>query len=150
MLYDTITSVEEFKAFGFNFSDEITDEKIHRSLYNAEQFIIKPNIPNDLFKNLFNGDKYLYLGGFYGDEDVYIQGLRYTIFNFAFAFLIRDDINSTTFGSVKKKDDYSTPISFEDVRSYTQFYATLGYNALDEVLKFLKLKPANTNYFFEI
>lgn len=121
--------------FGLKSSaDEI---EISNSIADAELFYVK-SVIGDSNYILFNGEleegtkEYILKNG--GEwEGLYFAGLKRAIANIAFAFLLRENVNSTRFGSVRKVDENSSNIDENLLYNSSKHHVTIGKAYLKEI-----------------
>lgn len=157
-----IITVSEFlNASGLPVSDEIDDKKIERAIFTAEQFIVKPRLGDKNYIDIINTPLQfttILNGGIITEEDehhnikyIYLSGLKRAMYELSFAMLLRDNLTSTTFGSVLKKDDYSDQASEERLNAVARYHTEIGMAYLKEITDYWKIDNSgkNLNNWFE-
>ena len=131
-----ILGYEEFVALGFKVSAD--RQNVEKSIFDAEVFYVK-SVIGDANYIMFSGDllvdtkEYvLKNGGEY--QGLYFAGLKRAIANIAFAFLLRDNVNSVRFGSIRKYDENSSNIDENLLYNTSRHHFTIGKTYLREVV----------------
>lgn len=151
-----ITTIDGFLNGGFPISDEIDANKLEMCLHTAEHYIVRPRLTDEHyltleeaetgeFTEILNGGKLVE-----DDKVTYFSGLKKAIYHLAFAMLIRDNINATSFGTVTKKDDYSEASAEERLLSVARYHTEVGLAYLKEVTDYYGVTTVkNNNNWFE-
>ena len=127
--------------FGFEISDEISIGKLERSIKTAEQYIIKPRLGYELYADILDSPtayETALNGGILtkDDKEYHVAGLKEAEAHLAYGVLLGENINATTFGTVKKTDDYSSQAGIEDIRRVSMFNTEIGLAYLKEITDF--------------
>lgn len=130
---------------GLPISEEISNEKLNRAIFTAENYIIKPRLGE--FYNLITENPTEYSvelsGGVLTDDDdkrVYVAGLQLAEAHLAYAYLLTDFVNVTTFGAVLKNDDYSSHADADRLRNAGMMHVEIGLQYLREITDFYHIK----------
>lgn len=137
-----IITTQELLSSGMPISEEIDEAKIEQAIFTAEQFILKPRIGDSLYIDILNDpEEYtdILSGGAVEIERdgqttrAYLAGLKKALFHLSFALLLRDNITSTTFGSVLKTDEFSEQASEEKLEWAARYHTEVGMQFIKEV-----------------
>ena len=143
-----ILSYDDFCAMGFRASTEDA-AMIERAIADTELFFVKNVVGADSYADMLTaeqGTDYWYAVN--GTSTM--AGVKVAIGHFAFATMLLDNLNWTRTGSVKKRDDYSTPADEDNIYKLQRYHYTIGKRYMDEVCDFLGIKPNyNINYLNE-
>lgn len=133
-----ITTTNELLNSGLPVSDEVDNAKLQMALHTAENYIVRPRLTNERYIGIeenpeeyaaiLNGGKLLE-----GDITYYFSGLKAAIHHLAYALLMRDNLNATSFGTVTKKDDYSEVSAEERLRTVVMYHTEIGLAYLKEI-----------------
>ena len=127
-------------ATGLPISEEISDNKLNRAIYTAENYVIKPRLGefyNELTENPTAYSVELEGGVLTdGDKSVHVAGLQIAEAHLAYAYLIADTVNATTFGAVLKDDDYSSHADADRLRNAGMMHVEIGLQYLREITDF--------------
>lgn len=143
-----IIEINDLLNSGLPVSDELDERKTERAIFTAEQFVLKPRLGDSLYIDIINNpDSHTTIldGGVAEYEDKgtvsykYVTGLKNALIEVSFALLLRDDITSTTFGSVLKKDDYSDQAGEERLNSVARYHYEVGLSYIKEITDLLKI-----------
>lgn len=141
-----IITVNELLNSGFSISDEISNEKLEKAIDTAELFIVKPRLTDKKYIDIISDPTdyaVVIEGGIATKEDgeqVYLAGLKRSMCHLAYAILLRENINATSFGTVLKKDDYSDQASEERILKVGMQAGEIGLQYLKEVTDYLNIK----------
>ena len=155
-----IMTIDDLLNSGLDVSEEIASEKLALAIGTAENFMVKPRLGGlydsivndpDGYDNLINGGAWT-VNTEYTTTTYQLTGLKYAILHLAYAFLLRQNIGATTFGSVMKKDDYSVNAAESELHNLARFHTTVGMAYLDEIMDAYGLdKTLNyPNYYEEL
>lgn len=130
--------------FGFDISDEISEQKLNRAIKIAENYIIKPRLGYELYMDIIDDPtqyETVLNGGVLADEDraTYVSGLKEAEANLAYGILLRLNVNATTFGSVQKKDDYSSNADESTLMEVGMMVTEIGLAYLKEITDWYKI-----------
>lgn len=143
-----ILSVQDFLAMGFRASGE-DEAMIQRAIADTELFFVKNVVGVDVYEDMLaaeQGTEYWYAVN--GTQTM--AGCKTAIAHFAYSAMLLDNLNWTRTGSVKKRDDYSTPASEDEIYKLQRYHYTIGKQYMDEVCAFLGITPKyNINYLYE-
>lgn len=137
-----IITIDDLLNSGLDVSAEITSEKLALAIGTAENFVVKPRLGKlyssivndpDGYYNLINGGAWT-VNLEYTTKTYQLTGLKSAILHLAYAFLLRQNISATTFGSVMKKDDYSVNAAEPELHNLARFHTTVGMAYLNEVM----------------
>lgn len=149
-----IITTQELLSSGMPVSDEIDERKIEQAIFTSEQFILKPRIGDSLYIDILNDpEEYsaILSGGpveYEKDGQTYhkyLAGLKSALYNLSFALLLRDNVASTTFGSVLKKDDYSDQAGEERIIQVAKYHTEVGMQFIKEVTDYLGIDNTGKN-----
>ena len=118
-----ILTRETLKNQGLKIDIGLTDNELDKVINDAELLVVVPMIGFHQYGQILGyseSDPRLVGGGYTkGDETFYIAGLHRAISYIAYAYLLLDDICASSFGSVRKKDDYSENVdAYEEARRH--------------------------------
>lgn len=90
----------------------ITDDRLNGIIDRAELYILKRCMGDEAYMGLLSLENTspILVGGAYTDvtgKAYFLAGIRKALIHLSYAELLVENIVSTTFGTVKKKDDYS-------------------------------------------
>lgn len=143
-----ILSADDFLTMGFRASSE-DREMIERAIADTEMFFLKNVVGEDVYGAMLNaeqGSDYWYAV----NGTSMMAGCKVAVAHFAFATMLLDNLNWTRTGTVKKRDDHSTPADEDNIYKLQRYHYTIGKQYLDEVCGFLGVVPNwNTNYLYE-
>lgn len=130
--------------FGLPISDEIATEKIERAIFTAENIIIKPRLGWKLYADITeNPTQYetVLNGGLLleGDKHLYVAGLKAAEAHLSFSILLGENLNSTTFGTVLKNDEYSSHADEDRLRRAIMTHNEIGLEYLKEITDYYKI-----------
>lgn len=146
-----IITIDYLLDAGFDISEEINTNKLYNAIRTAEWYIVKPRL-GDMYIPIEAND-----GGEYDDileggivtneegKEIHLAGLQLAEANIAYGLLLRDNVNATIFGDVKKSDDYSDQATEADIKRVAMFHNEQGLAYLKEVTDFLKIKQPEIN-----
>lgn len=146
-----IIDIDYLLDAGFDISDEINQNKLNNAIRTAEFYIVKPRLGDLYIPILENADgdyDDIIEGGIVTDEDGkehHLAGLELAEANIAYGLLLRDNVNATIFGDVKKSDDYSDQATEADIKRVAMFHNEVGLAYLKEVTDYLKIKQPEVN-----
>lgn len=148
---DMILSVTDFKTYGFKLSTD-NDAHITRAIEDAEMFWLKPAIGDANYMDMASAtptpDHLIVMnGGSIGGR--YLAGVKKAIAHWAFCAVLRDNINSTRFGSVQKADANSTKPNEDEIAEVMHYHSTIARRYLRECLEVLGVKELNTPDYFK-
>lgn len=155
-----LTTIESIKTGDSRFvSTEINDNRIIPMIIESEQLDIKNQIGNDLYVDLLqyvnsseedkkNFPDYSTLldGGFYDyvsdcgeNGSRYLKGLTNTVNYFVWARLVKyNQFNVTRFGVVRKKDEYSENVGYEELNRLYLDTMAIAKGYLNDCILYLK------------
>lgn len=131
-----IITANDLLSMGFRVS--VDEDTIGRAIQDAELFYVKSVIGNANYIT-YTGtveqgtNEYIYLNGGVVNG-VHYAGLKLAVAHIAYAYLLRMNVNSTNFGSVRKYDENSSNIDEELLYSTTKHHFTIGKSYLRELL----------------
>lgn len=140
-----IITTNELLNSGLPISTEIDTPKLEAAIHTAEHFIIKPRLGNKYIDITQNPAQYSTIlnGGIVTDEqgkEIAVAGLKRAEIQISFAILLRDNLNTTVFGSVLKKDEFSDQADESKIRTVGQFHIEVGMQYLKEITDYFKIK----------
>ena len=146
-----IISESYIRGCNFPIEDQVTDSKILGAIEEAELLWFKDMIGNANYVYLINLTTSPILdGGMTTDTDgnqVFVCGFKKALAYIVFAAMIRNNMVSTTFGTVQKKDDYSEN---RDPFTIGKYYYSIGVGFVYEMCKILGWTVNKTsNYYSE-
>ena len=128
----------KLKSYGLPIGSELQAARLTAAIREAEFGIVKKMIGDDNYRTLAamqdvaperaGGD--ITIAG--SSEVKTIAGVDVAIAYIAFACLLRHDVVATTFGSVKKRDEYSTAAETWEAARYYYSYGELWVKELCE------------------
>lgn len=154
-----IITVNDLLNSGLPVSEELSDERLQNAITTAEQYIVKPRLGNEMFVDIITEpEEYTVLldGGIYELPDgkqTYITGLCAAVKELAYACLLRESIMATTFGSTRKKDDYSDAADEDTLYNVARYHTEIGMAYLKEVTDALNIDNSGkllNNWFEEL
>jgi hypothetical protein len=144
-----ILSAAEFNTMGFRTSTEDA-EHIERAIKDTELFFLKTVVGDEAYSLMLTAEEGTdYWTAVNGSATM--AGAKEAVGHFAFAVLLLENLNATRTGTVKKRDDYSTPAYEDDIYKLQRYHYTVGKRYLDEVCAFLNIRPDynSANYLYE-
>lgn len=141
-----LITINELLDSGLPISDEISDAKLMYAINTAELYIIKPRLGDQKYLEILDQpSEYAAVinGGVVEREEhgetkyYYLNGLKRAMYELSFAYLLFNDITATIFGSVRKKDDYSTNVGREDLFLAAKMHYEIGLAYIKEVTNWL-------------
>ena len=147
-----LITTNELLNCGLPISDEIEQNKIEYSIQTAENYILKPRIGDELYIaiNTAPADYTVILdGGIYTKDDgkqVAVTGLKKALCELAFSEILFENIDVTSFSTVKKKDDYSTNTDKDEIYFIQKLHVERGIFYINEVLDALGMKKTTKDY----
>lgn len=133
-------TVNDMFTSGLPISTELSNATVERAIMTAEQFMIRPRLTNKVYIDFLNGLHNDLLNGGLIDENTYLAGLKQAEKEFTFAIILHQSINVTTFGSVRKKDDFSDFAGYDDVADEAKRHIEIGLAYLKEITDYLGIK----------
>lgn len=143
---------------GLLVSEEISDNRLERAIQIAELAYVKPRLGDEMYISLLDEQStyYTLINGGVVEKDgkqLYIAGLKEVEYHIAFANLLKDNVNATTFQSVLKVDDYSKPATKDEIMESAVFHWTIGNTYMNEILDYLDINVKDKwlpDYFNEL
>lgn len=135
-----LIQAEDIYDSGLPVSTEIPNAVVERAITTAEQFMVRPRLTNKVYIDFINGLHNDLLKGGLIDENTYVTGLKQAEIELTFAIILHQSINATTFGSVKKKDDYSEYAGYDDIAEEAKRHIEIGLAYLKEITDYLEIK----------
>ena len=130
-----ILQPQEMIDFGLKISAD--DIELENSIFDAENFYVKSVIGNNHYISL-QGELdpttkayVLVNGGTW--NGLCFAGLKRAIANIAYAFLLRENVNATRFGSIRKYDENSSNIDENLLYNAAKHHFTIGKAYLTEI-----------------
>ena len=136
---------------GLLISDEISTERLEMAIKTTELYVVKPRLTDEKYIEITsNPTEYetLLEGGIVTDENgkqFYVAGLKSAMCHLTFAFLLRDNLNVTSFSTVRKTDDYSENVGDDKIGIVGMQHGEIGMQYLKEITDYLHIKYDRKN-----
>lgn len=150
-----ILTPQSLQQFGFRVSAD-QDLQVALAIESAEMFSLKGSIGDALYHSIdtarqSDADQKYYnarKGGTFNGHT--FAGIEKALAHLAYSNLLRDNLNATRFGAVKKTSDDSQLASSEDLREVAMYHATIYRHYLRDVCEYIGVEIESTNtYFYE-
>lgn len=149
-----IITINQLLNSGLDISEELSDYKLTMAIQTAEQYIVKNRLgelyseieanPTEYYTTINGGTVTI------DDKEYNVTGLKYAIYHLAYSYLIRQNITSTIFGSVQKKDDYSSNVNGTEIKDFAIYHNEIAMAYLNEIATAYGCeKPKYNNNYFE-
>lgn len=130
-----ILTYSDLMGYGFRIARDVPQATVELAIETAELYYLQPSLSGADFCALRDMDATAVLisGGLYVDSDDnshFIAGLKKGLAFVAYAELLRMNINATTFGSVRKTDEYSENV---DPSANIKYCLSVGLQYIREV-----------------
>lgn len=134
-------------AAGLPIGTEIPQARLQNAIDAAELYIVKRAVGDSAYIQMQSiaATDPKFIGGLVtvGGSQMYIAGLKRALCHIAFAMLLQQNANATTFGVVKKSDEHSVA---EDPFSIAKHNYSIGIDYLRDVCVAMGFKFRNTNH----
>lgn len=143
-------TVTQFRSYGFRLDQGIQDAVLLRCIQEAEEWFAVRYFKTDNYLALLSmpADSPVISGGIYTNgagEKFVLAGYLKAVAHIAYGALLRDNINATTFGSVRKRDEHSDNV---DPWDNAKYHDTIGRGWLHDIAVAMGWSVGSTGSYF--